>query len=76
MGYFVLGWLPAYTVARLGLGSVYVRGYPGHSPLTWNVRDALKLRRWRLRPEDLVIPLLTAARRGQPKGSQNAERSV
>ena len=57
MCYFVLGWLPAYTVARLiprfglsvGLGLAI-------SPLSWNVRDALRRRRWRLRADDQVIP--------------------
>ena len=57
MAYFVLGWLPAYTVARLvprfGLREGLLLAL---SPLTWNVRDALRYRRWRLRPEDLVIP--------------------
>ena len=57
MGYFVLGWLPAYTVARLvprfGLREGLLLAL---SPLSWNVRDALRNRRWRLRPEDLVIP--------------------
>jgi GT2 family glycosyltransferase len=57
MGYFVVGWLPAYTVGRLmprfGLREGLLLAL---SPLTWNVRDALRYRRWRLRPEDLVIP--------------------
>lgn len=57
MAYYVLGWLPAYTVGRLvprfglraGLGLAF-------DPLRWNVADALKKRRWRLRPEDQIIP--------------------
>ncbi len=56
MGYFLFGWLPAYTVARLvprfGLG----RGLRlAVSPLIWNMRDAIRRGRWRLRAEDLDI---------------------
>ena len=57
IAYFVLGKLPAYTVARLvprfglraGLGLAM-------ESLSWNVRDALRRRRWRLRATDQVIP--------------------
>lgn len=57
MAYFVLGWLPAYTVARLVPRFGLREGLRlAVSPLTWNVHDALRRRRWRLRPQDQIIP--------------------
>ena len=57
MAYFVLGKLPAYTLARLvprfGLRAGLELAI---SVLSWNVRDALRRRRWRLRANDQVIP--------------------
>ena len=57
VAYFVLAKLPAYTVARLvprfglraGIGIAI-------SSLSWNIRDARRRGRWRLRAEDQVIP--------------------
>ncbi len=58
--YYGLLWLPAYTVGRLvprfGLRAGL---HLAADPLVWNVRDAVRRRRWRLRPEDLQIPRFT-----------------
>jgi hypothetical protein len=51
LAYFLLGWLPAFYIARLvprfGLATAtrIVRATVG-----WNVADAWRLRAWRLRP--------------------------
>jgi len=57
MAYYVMGKLPAYTLARL-VPRFGLRAGPGIaiSSLAWNVRDALRRRRWRLRADDQVIP--------------------
>ena len=59
MVYFACLWLPAFYLTRLapafGLrrgGGVAVRS------LTWNFRDAIRRRRWRLRRSDQQIPTL------------------
>jgi GT2 family glycosyltransferase len=57
IAYFVLGWLPAYTLARLVPRFGIRAGLRlAIHPLAWNIGDALRRRRWRLRLEDQAIP--------------------
>ena len=57
--YFFLGWLPAYTISRLVPRFGVRTGLRlGLHPLAWNISDAVRRRRWRLRPQDQVIPRL------------------
>jgi GT2 family glycosyltransferase len=55
--YLFLGWLPAYAIGRLvpRLGLRTGLRLAIH-PLAWNLGDAVRRRRWRLRPQDQVIP--------------------
>lgn len=57
--YFSCLWLPAYYLTRLGptFGFRRAAGIAVRS-LTWNLRDAARRRRWRLRRSDQQIPTL------------------
>ena len=55
--YFFLGWLPAYTIGRLVPRFGLREGLRlAVSPISWNLREAVRNRRWRLRAQDLEIP--------------------
>jgi N-acetylglucosaminyl-diphospho-decaprenol L-rhamnosyltransferase len=68
-GYFVGLWLPAFTLARLiprfGLRPGIALAY---GSLAWNLADARRRRRWRLRRVDQEIPALDGpVRREEPR---------